>query len=301
MASKHSRSFFDFKTSAFLKSGDAKTSSFPLYIKIIISVLVLSLVVACVFISVFFIQGNNHKKLLADARKVFNSAPSGEAIKTLAKENEDIKGWLRIDGTEIDCAVCHGEDNQFYTNHNQLGKKSRYGALFLSSDDSFERNGNDKNIVIYGNNMKDGTMFGSLKSYQNLRFYKAHPFINLYYGDQSETYAVFAVMLLPPSNSNYEFYSPLISSFANDADFESWYKECCERSIISTTVEVQNGDDILTLITSASDFEGARFAVMAKKLDEWGAARTDVSGAKTSSKIKYPVAWYKKHGIDYPY
>lgn len=301
MASKHSRNLFDFKKSACVKSDDAKPSSFPLYLKIIISVLVVSLVVSCVFISVFFIQGNRHKKLLTEAREIFNSMPSGEAIRTLAEENEDIKGWLRIEGTEIDCAICQGDDDQFYTNHNQLGKKSRYGALFLSESDSFERTGSDKNIVIYGNNMKDGSMFGGLKNYQNLRFYKSHPFINLYYGDQSETYVVFAVMFLPPSDSNEEFYSPLISSFADDDDFENWYLESCARSIISTTVDVQNGDDILTLVTSASDFEGARFAVMAKKVDEWSAARTDVSGSKINSKIKYPIAWYKEQGLDYPY
>lgn len=301
MASKHSRSFFDFRKSEYLKSGDSKLSSVPLYVKIIISVLVVSLAISCVFISNFFIEGNRNKKLLSKSQQVFNSMPSGDAIRSLAEENDEIKGWIRINGTEIDCAVCHGEDNKFYTNHNQLGKKSRYGALFLSSDDSFERDGNDKNIVIYGNNMKDGSMFGGLKNYRNLRFYKSHPFINLYYGDKSETYVVFAVLILPAVDSKDEYYSPLINNFGSETDFKNWYNESCLRSIISTTVDVQNGDDILTLITSAPDFDGARLGVMAKKIDEWGAARTDVSGAKVNANPKYPIAWYKENGLDYPY
>ncbi|MBQ8267802.1 MAG: class B sortase [Clostridia bacterium] len=247
-------------------------------------------------------QSSSHKRLLADAKLVITSHNSGDAIKKLAEKNEDIKGWLRIEGTSIDCAVCQGDDNTFYINHNQLGKKSRYGALFLSQNDSFERVGDDHNIVIFGNNMKDGTMFGSLKKYRNLNFYKQNPFVELYFDNEIQKYLVFSVMLISSSvNDSGEIYKPYKSHFTNENDFKLWAKETASRSLINTTVSAEYGDDILTLVTVADDFDGARLVVMAKKLTDWDMSHTDVSQASVNSKIKYPKIWYTTRGLEYPY
>lgn len=305
MAGKHTKSFFDFRKSAYTTSGykdrlDIASLSLPF--KIIIIALVLSLILSAVFVGSFFMQSSSHKRLLANAAQVFDSLGSDEAIKTLAEKNEDIKGWLKIDGADISCAVCQSEDNTFYTNHNQLGKKSRYGALFLSSEDSFIRNGDDRNIVIFGNNMQDGSMFGSLKKYRNLNFYKQNPFIELYYGDQTEKYTVFSIMLVSPSaDDGGNIYKPYKSHFTDKNDFDLWLEETTARSLINTTVTAEYGDDILTLVTVADDFEGARLVVMAKKTDDWNAERTDVSGASVNAKIKYPKIWYTTRGLEYPY
>lgn len=305
MASKHSKRFFDFGNCGYTVHSDTvalNRTALSMPFKIIISVLIISLVLSSVLVGNFFLQSNAHKKLLADAKSVFESQTGADAIKTLARENEDIKGWLKIDGTAIDCAVCQGEDDSFYINHNQLGKKSRYGALFLSENDTFERKGNDRNIVIFGNNMKDGTMFGTLKKYRNLNFYKQHPCIELYYGEKCETYIVFAVMIVGSSaDDGGEIYRPTKSHFASKSDFNAWLSQTCARSLIDTTVQVEYGDEILTLVTVADDFDGARLAVMAKKADEWDAAHTDVTYATVNSQIRYPKAWYTARGMEYPY
>ena len=163
MASKHSKSFFDFRKNPIVTpSGDSGKKSFSLPFKIIISVLVVSLVVSTFFLGRFFIEGSSHKKMQANARETFNSAGYAEAIKTLSQQNGDIKGWIKIEGTDINDAICQ-KDDEFYKNHNQLGKKSRYGALYLSSNDNF--GSGDLNVTIYGNNMKDDTMFGSLQEF----------------------------------------------------------------------------------------------------------------------------------------
>lgn len=305
MASKHSKNFLDLRKSVYVTSLDTKSverTSLSLPFKIIIIALVASLVLSSVLVGNFFMQSNAHKAILADAKQVFESLNSDDALKTLAEENADIKGWLKIEGTNIDCAVCQGDDDTFYINHNQLGKKSRYGALFLSKDDSFERNGNDRNIVIFGNNMKDGEMFGSLKKYRNLNFYKQNPFVELYFGDEIQKYIVFSVMLVSSSaDDNGDIYKPYKSHFTDENDFKLWAEETYSRSLINTTVEAEYGDDILTLVTVADDFDGARLVVMAKKTDEWNAERTDVSGASVNAKIKYPKIWYITRGLEYPY
>ncbi|MBQ8741281.1 MAG: class B sortase [Clostridia bacterium] len=305
MAGKHSKKFFDFSKSIYVTAPNTKTvkqKPLSLCFKVIIATLVISLVLSSVLVGNFFLQSSAHRNLLADAAAVFEAGQSGEAIKTLSEKNKDIKGWLKIEGADINYAVCQSDDDRFYINHNQLGKKSRYGALFLSANDTFERKGNDHNIVIFGNNMKDGTMFGSLKKYRNLNFYKQNPCIELYYGEEVETYVIFSVMLVSSSaDDSGEVYKPYKSYFADNAEFDGWLKESYSRSLINTTVEAEYGDDILTLVTVADDFEGARLVIMAKKTDEWDAAHTEVGDAAVNPQIKYPKIWYTTRGLKYPY
>ncbi len=305
MAGKHSKKFFDIAKDVFSVQNFSKIynrNEIPLHFKIIVLLLVLSLVVSVFLIGGFFNAGNAQSKLLREAKEYFESMGGNGAVKTLSENNEDIKGWLNINNTDISYAVCQGEDDEYYTSHNQNGKKSRYGALALSASDSFERQGNDHNIVIFGNNMKDGTMFGSLKKYRNLNFYKQHPEIELYYGDTQEKYVVFSIMLISSHEDDAgNIYNPSKSYFADEDEFGVWYNESRARSLINTTVAVEYGDDILTLVTSANDFAGARLVVLAKKTTDWDASHTDVSGAAVNPKIKYPKIWYTERGLKYPY
>lgn len=305
MAGKHTKSFFDFRKSVYAPSpvirSDAR-APLSLPFKIIIIALVASLVLSSVLVGNFFMQGSSHKKLLNAAAETFASFNSDDALKILAEQNGDIKGWIKIEGADINCAVCQSDNDTFYINHNQLGKKSRYGALFLSKDDNFERRGNDRNIVIFGNNMKNGTMFGSLKKYRNINFYKQNPFIELYFDDEVQKYAVFSVMLVSSyADDSGEIYKPYKSHFTDENDFSLWAEETYARSLINTTVTAKYGDDILTLVTVADDFDGARLVVMAKKLTDWDSNHTDVSDSKVNAKIKYPKIWYDTRGLEYPH
>lgn len=305
MAGKHSKSFFDLVKDIFvlqISPKESRQSELSLPFKIIAVALVLSLLVSAILIGSFFAAGNAQKNVLNQAKNYFEALGGNKVIKTLSANNGDIKGWIDIKGTNISCAVCHGKDDEFYINHNQNGKKSRYGALFLSASDSFDRAGNDQNIVIFGNNMKDGTMFGSLKRYRNIKFYKQNPTIDLYYGDVQEKYIVFSVMLTSSNKDDAgQVYNPTKSHFANNDEFNKWYNESCMRSLINTTVTVEYGDQLLTLVTAADDFDGAKLVVLAKKVTDWDASHTDVSDATVNSKIKYPKIWYTERGLEYPY
>lgn len=296
MAGKHSKSFFDFRKREFLTRFVVKEteSTISLPFKIIIYTLVLSLLVSFVLVGNFFTQGKRNKKTLIKSQQIFASLNSDDALKELSQKNPDIKGWIKIGGTNINNVVCQGNDDSYYINHNYLGKRSRYGSLFLSHNDTFEREGNDHNIVIFGNNMKDSTMFGELKEYRKLSFYKQNPTLNLYYNDKCETYIVFAVFLTSSStDDDGNLFYPGKSHFATEDEFSAWYNEICERSILNTTVSASRNDDLLTLVTVADDFDGARLVVMAKKVEEWQAELTDVSGASVNPKPKHPKIWYE--------
>lgn len=297
MAGKHSKQFLKNNgISAFELLGGGEKSlkrSTPLALKITATVIVVSLVLSMCFISSYFFGGKIHNNLLENAKTVFNSySNKSDALGKLSQSNADIKGWITVNGTDIDCAVCQTDNNTYYAKHNQLGKSSRYGALYLSADDSFERAGSDQNIVIYGNNMKNGSMFGTLKKYRNLNFYKQNSKIDIYYKNSQETYMVFAVMILDFDDSDNLDFSK--SSFSGEKDFDKWYSEIAERSLINTTVTPKSDDNFLTLVTSAKDFDGAKLVVMAKQINDWQAEHISVSGATVNGNIKYPEKWYKK-------
>ena len=306
MAGKHSKSIFDFRKSPYTvpkentKFEFVKNLSLPF--KITLSAFVAALVVATIFVSSFFMQGNAHNKMLEAARETFYSTDSATALRTLSADNSEIIGWLKINDTQIDGVVCQGRDDEFYINHNQLGQESEYGALFVSTNDDVARKNNDKNVVIYGNNMSDGSMFGELNQYRNLNFYKRNPTFSFYYGDKVEVYAVFGVMLISSmDNDDGKLYKPYKSYFANDEEFNNWYAETKTRSILNTGVEVENGDNVMTLVTTSSDFEGARFVVMAVQVDASDAGLLDIRSASLNPQPKYPKIWYTSRGQKYPY
>ncbi len=306
MAGKHSKNLFDLFKEIKLNNSSCtvNTERPPLLLpfKIIIAVLITALLLSTIWISAYFIPGKSNQNVLSEAAEIFNSNDSATALNMLMGKNNDIKGWIKINGTDIDYPVCQTDNNTYYMNHNHLGEKSRYGALFLFAEDSFERKGNDCNKVIYGNNMNDGTMFGSLKKFRSINFYRKNPTVNLYYGDKSETYVVFAVMLISSSeNDNNIGFDPTKSYFEGDESFKAWFVEASQRSIIKTNIEVTADDDILTLVTLADDFEGARLVVMAKRLDDAQVPYIDTSTSAVNPNIKYPKIWYTEKGLEYPY
>lgn len=99
--------------------------------------------------------------------------------KALLSENPDYAGWLDIPGTDISFPVYYSGDNEKYLRHAPDLSYRYGGSLFID----METDENARNIIIYGHNMRVGTMFGRLKDYTDESFYKEHPYIVLYPAD----------------------------------------------------------------------------------------------------------------------
>ena len=92
-------------------------------------------------------------------------------IQALIAENADCIGWLSIDGTNISYPVMHTPpDPQKYLRRNFYGKYSQSGVPFLDGRCDIQ----STNLIIYGHNMKNGTMFADLKKYVDKDFLNAH-------------------------------------------------------------------------------------------------------------------------------
>lgn len=77
----------------------------------------------------------------------------------LYEENKDLVGWLSIDGMKIDYPVMQNEDDKYYLHRDFYGNDSKYGCLYVREQADLDAG---TNFIIYGHNMKDGSMFGDL-------------------------------------------------------------------------------------------------------------------------------------------
>lgn len=105
--------------------------------------------------------------------------------------NPDYVGWIRIEGTAVDYPVMQGRDNERYIDTTFRGEKNRSGAIFMDCDC---REGFSAPLaILYGHNMKDGSMFASLHRYRNNDFLTEHPVITITVPDgETLTYRIFA-------------------------------------------------------------------------------------------------------------
>ena len=110
-------------------------------------------------------------------------------FKALKKINPDIVAWIRIPDTSIDYPVVQGNDDSYYLTHTFKKTEHVAGAIFLDSDNNADFS-DDKNI-IYGHNMKDGSMFQGLHKYESESYLQEHNKVYLYLPDgEALTYTV---------------------------------------------------------------------------------------------------------------
>lgn len=282
-------------------------------IKIVFLLSLLLFIISSCFIISYFSVAEKQKNVLSDAQKIWyqTKIPSTEEVTEEAKspqeilleQNSDFKGWISINGTNINNPIYQTDNNDFYLNHNNLKKNSTYGSLFFDFENTITENKTDKNLVIYGHNMKNGSMFGELKKFKNLDFYKEHPTINFSTLYDNSTYKIYAIFLLNAykADDNNYIYNIFRKDFINSSDFSVWVKEACDRSIIDTKVDVEYGDDILTLVTCSNDFTNARLVVMARKTRQDESPKVETYNAKTNKNPRYPKLWYDERNIKFPF
>ena len=113
-------------------------------------------------------------------------------FKGLSSINADVVSWIYMPGVDISYPVVRGKDNDYYLQHTFEKNVSLSGAIFMDYQDSPDLVG--FNTFIYGHNMRNGTMFGSLKKYlQDETLIQDAPYFYLYLKDGSvKKYRIFA-------------------------------------------------------------------------------------------------------------
>lgn len=178
--------------------------------------------------------------------------------------NTDLFGWIYIDGTVVDYPVMHSPDEpEQYLRKNVKGEFSLSGVPFMAAD-CYEGCGN---YILYGHNMKNGSMFHTMMSYADETFWKEHPtigFDTLYQTGAYKVYAAFYSKAYYVEDEGvfrvYEF-----TEINDEATFCEFADQAKKASIYDTGVEAECGDTFITLITCSYHTDNGRFVVIAVK------------------------------------
>ena len=274
--------------------------------KIVFIAAFLVLLGTMIYLINYFVEGWNAQDQISSAAEVWedeNSMTKNEngifiGFEKLKEQNSDIRAWMKIEGTNINNPVYQAKNNDFYIDHDMEKRSSRYGALFIDKDARIGKESNSQNVVIYGHHMKDGTMFGPLKKYTDISFYKQHPIIDFTTLYREGKYKVFAVFITNTieAHDNGEVFNYRKNNFADEEHFLEFIDDVKKRSIINTGVEVLGDDEIITLSTCTYEFEEARLVVMARRVREGETDIMNTIGAEVNANPLYPQIWYDKKG-----
>lgn len=178
----------------------------------------------------------------------------------LQQQNPDVYAWIQVPGTEVDYPILQSSnDNTYYLNHTIDGEEKKEGAIFTENYNTktFE----DPNTVIYGHDMKNGSMFQSIHKYMDRSFFDNNRDIVIYMPDQILRYKIFAAYLTDNRHllMNYNFwskdeYQQYLNSIFSMRDMNAF---------IDTSTEVTTEDKIITLSTCYAGISTQRYLVQA--------------------------------------
>ncbi len=203
------------------------------------------------------------------------------AMQTLYEQNSDLAGWITIERTEVDYPVMYTpEDGEYYLyrNFEKEDDPTKEGCLFIDKNCTVEPR--STNLLIHGHNMKNGTMFHTLISYQDEAFYKEHPTIRystLYEEEEYEIAAVFLSKIYKKSETDvfkfYQFYDA-----QTEAEFDEFVRSVKELELYETGVTPEYGDELITLTTCEYSQENGRMVVVARKAEKEAKAAETPAG-----------------------
>ncbi|WP_175562120.1 class B sortase [Anaerocolumna xylanovorans] len=214
----------------------------------------------------------------------------------LLSVNEDVKGWITIDGTNIDYPVLQsGKDDPEYYLHKNLDRKTdKAGSIFLDINSSVEEN--TQNMLIYGHNMKStDNMFHYLIKYNDLAYYRKHPVITfdtLYHKGQWKIISIFKA----DANINDDFFDFTRTRFESDTDFLEYVYQLRIRSIYNIPVDMNEKDQIITLVTCSYELDNYRTVIVARKIRDGENSAVAADKAAVNPSILYPASWYANYG-----
>ncbi len=289
----------------------------------------------CLFLVVDYYWGNyKNQKLGEDLQNIYSQEedipPLTEAVsenqqqttekvwhlkdgaKALLERNSDIVGYINIPDTDISYPVVQRRQeengNNYYTNHNIDKEEADAGSIFLDWRNYFDYvvDGtkvldNSQNLIIYGHEMKDGSMFGSLKNYRESQgFLEEHPVIELSSNYESYKYKIFAVFIVDAedqTDTKFDCWNTL--NFENEEQFYEYVNNAKKRSFKFNDVDVVYGDQLLSLQTCHSMFTTARLYVMARLVREGEDPYEGTDNVRDNDNVLWPSIYYEWNSGSY--
>ena len=183
-------------------------------------------------------------------------------------QNPDIVGWVKIEGTKLDYPVMYTPSEEDKYLHADFENNWSIGGLPYV-EEACSMDPESDNLIIYGHNMANGTMFHTLMEYDQKNFWEEHPtisFSTLYEDRTYEIIAAFYDRVYYKYEDCFKFYQFI------DAEDEAHFQEAMDyykkTALYDTGVTAEYGDKLITLVTCAYHVDNGRFVVVAKDVTD---------------------------------
>ena len=170
--------------------------------------------------------------------------------------NPDVIAWIHIPALDISYPVVQGTDNSYYLHHLFSGEYNINGSIFVDYHNTSDFT--DSNTIVYGHNMKNGSMFGTLGKYQDKALFDQNPCFYIYLPDQILKYRIFSCYAGNVGSIGYTYRFPEVSHFSEFLDVVLSY------SGYNTETEVFPTDKVVTLSTCVNTNRDYRYLVHGK-------------------------------------
>ena len=174
--------------------------------------------------------------------------------------NPDVIAWIQIPALDISYPVVQGKDNAYYLHHLFSGESNINGSIFVDCHN--QPDFTDQNTIVYGHNMKNGSMFGTLDKYQDKELFEQHPEFYLYLPDKILKYRIFSCYAGRTGSEGYRYHFPEAEDFQTFLDTVSSYRD------YDTGTELSATDRIVTLSTCVNSRRNYRYLVHGKLSSE---------------------------------
>lgn len=181
-----------------------------------------------------------------------------DCFAAVLKDNPDIIGRISIDGLKIAYLVTQTDNNDYYLSHGYDRSKSRSGAIFMDYRCDFHAYPLQGHYVLYGHNMKNGSMFHKLKELEDEQTFNNNRIIRFDTLYEDHEWEIFSAYV-----TGTDFYY-IETSFPSDTEWLAFIEKLQEKSLYKTNVKLNEDDVVLTLSTCSYEFDNARFVVHAR-------------------------------------
>lgn len=168
--------------------------------------------------------------------------------------NSDVTAWIYAPDTNINYPVVQGTDDEYYLTHMFNGTTNSCGSIFMEAENASDFS--DRNTILYGHHMKNGTMFAALMNYSDQDYYDTHPVMYVVTADQIYVLRIFAAFVTPDTGDVWQL------GFESGEMFGKWLNTMCSRSYFTADVVPTSADHVVTLSTCSYEYDEARFVVM---------------------------------------
>ena len=200
-------------------------------------------------------------------QKISSESSVQPTSRNLYLENADMVGWIQIEGTSIDYPVMQTPaDPTYYLKHDFEKHYTDYGCPFMQADCDVLCPSD--NLIIYGHNMKDGSMFADLAKYRSKDFWQTHKTVWFDTALGSYAYEIFAVIhttVQADATDEFPFYR-FVDAEAPE-DFADYVSACQARALYDTGISAEYGDKLLTLSTCDNITDDGRLLVIANQTE----------------------------------